>query len=235
MKKLHAGLIGLTLTCATALSANAADIYHGSLKDAPPPPPVFAPAPLWTGFYIGVNGGYGESASDGPLSPSGGFGGGQIGYNWQGLFGTSPLVVGIEADFQGAGISDSAGYAYDYAENSLNWFGTVRGRLGYAFGPTLLYATGGFAYGQVEAKGSSLGYAYDVTETQTGYAVGGGVEYKFNPAWSLKAEYLYVDLDAGNATGAGALNASPYTDRSELNTFRLGVNYSLGHGFGPLN
>ena len=233
MKKWHAGLLGLTLTSALALPANATDIYRGGLKDGPPPP-VYVAAPIWTGFYAGVNGGYGETANDGPLSPSGGFGGGQIGYNWQGLFGYSPWVIGIEADIQGAGISDSAGLGADYLQNSLNWFGTVRGRAGYSFGPALLYATGGFAYGEVESKGSVLGLAYDVSETQTGYAVGGGLEYKFNPAWSIKGEYLFIDLDASNLNGAGPLNGSLYSDRSEINTFRLGVNYAIGHGgFGP--
>ena len=106
MKKWHAGLLGLSLTSILALPANAADIYRGGLKDGPPPP-VYVAAPIWSGFYIGVNGGYGWTANDGPLAPEGGFGGGQIGYNWQGLFGYSPWVIGIEADIQGAGISDS--------------------------------------------------------------------------------------------------------------------------------
>ncbi len=235
MKKWHAGLLGLTLTSALALSANAADIYRGGLKDGPPPP-VFAAQPIWTGFYVGFNGGYGATANDGYLSPSGGFGGGQIGYNWQGLFGYSPWVIGIEADIQGAGISDSTGYGPAYMQNSLNWFGTVRGRLGYAIGPTLIYATGGFAYGEVELKGNLPAFAYDVSETQTGYVVGGGVEYKFNPAWSVKGEYQYINLDASNWNGAGPLNGSPYGDRSEINTFRVGLNYHLGQGWiSPLN
>ncbi len=231
MKIWHAGLLGLTLTSAFALPANATDVYRGGLKDGPPPP-VYVAAPIWSGFYIGVNGGYGETANDGPLSPSGGFGGGQIGYNWQGLFGYSPWVIGIEADFQGAGISDSD----FYGENSLNWFGTVRGRIGYAAGPALIYATGGFAYGDVQSKGNVLGLGYDVSETQTGYVVGGGVEYKFNPAWSVKGEYQFINLDANNLNGAGPLNGSLYSDRSEINTFRLGLNYAFGQGLmGPLN
>ena len=229
MKKWHAGLLGLSLTSILALPANAADIYRGGLKDGPPPP-VYVAAPIWSGFYIGVNGGYGWTANDGPLAPEGGFGGGQIGYNWQGLFGYSPWVIGIEADIQGAGISDSN----RVGENSLNWFGTVRGRLGYAFGPALLYATGGFAYGEVESKffdGPSF------TETQTGYVVGGGLEYKVNPAWSVKAEYQYINLDASDLNGAGPLNGNfGFSDRSEINTFRVGLNYTLGRGgFGPLN
>jgi outer membrane immunogenic protein len=151
-------------------------------------------------------------------------------------------VIGIEADIQGAGISDNAGsdryvdYGFYRQENSLNWFGTVRGRLGYAFGPALLYATGGFAYGGVEAKYSPGPTTFNATETQTGWVVGGGVEYKFNPAWSVKGEYQFIDLDASNLNGAGPLNGSIFSDRSEINTFRVGLNYTLGNGwFGPLN
>ncbi len=238
MKTWHAGLLGLALTSTLALSANATDMYRGGLKDGPPPVAPIVAAPIWTGFYIGVNGGYGWTANDGLLSPEGGFGGGQIGYNWQGLFGYSPLVIGIEADFQGAGISDSASDGLVSLETSLNWFGTVRGRLGYAIGPTLIYATGGFAYGEVESKGSIIGLgSASITETQTGYVVGGGIEYKFNPAWSVKAEYQYIDLDASDLYGAGPLNGNfPYSDRSEVNTVRVGVNYAVGRGgFGPLN
>ena len=252
MKTWHAGFLGLTLTSTLALSANAADTYGGGLKDGPPPP-VYVAAPIWSGFYVGVNGGYGWLANDGvndgwgsigsaPLSPSGGFGGGQIGYNWQGLFGYSPWVIGVEADIQSAGISATAqsnrfvDYGYDTQENSLNWFGTVRGRLGYAYGSTLFYATGGVAYGEVEAKYSPGTSLYNATETQTGWVVGGGIEYKFNPAWSFKGEYQFINLDASNLNGAGPLNGSVYSDRSEMNTFRIGLNYAVGHGgFGQLN
>ena len=235
MKKIYAGLLGLTLTSALALSANAADYYRGGLKDGPPPPP---PPPAyvqvnWSGFYVGFNGGYGWTSNSGPydLSPSGGFGGGQVGYNWQGAFGFGgSWVLGIETDIQGAGISDSVSVPGAYAENSLNWFGTVRGRVGYAFGPTLVYFTGGFAFGEVESKGAVAGLgAWNVTDTQTGYVLGGGLEYRFNPAWSVKGEYQFISLDAN--TNAGPLSGNYYnTDRSEIDTIRIGLNYHIGQG-----
>ncbi len=234
MNKLYAGLLGLTLTSAVALSANAADIYPGGLKDGPAP--AYVPAATWTGFYAGVNAGYGWTAdgSSGDLSPSGGFGGGQIGYNWQGVPGLgSQWVLGVEADLQGAGISDGADFGNLHLENSLNWFGTVRGRIGYAFDRALVYATGGFAYGEVESKLSAAGAAIDTSETQTGYVIGGGVEYKLNPAWSLKGEYQYISLDASDLNGAGPLNAGS-GDRSEIHTVRVGLNYHLGQGFDSL-
>jgi outer membrane immunogenic protein len=227
--KLRNGFLGLTLTSALALaasSANAADIYRpaapGGYKDGP----VYAEV-NWSGLYVGVNGGYGWTANTdsaaGDLNPEGGFGGGQIGYNWQGVFGLGrSWVVGVEADFQGSGISDNS--FGDKA--SLNWFGTVRGRLGYAFGPTLLYGTGGFAYGNV--KNSGFG-----TETQTGYVVGGGVEYKINPSWSVKGEYQFLSLDASDLSGPGALGA-PERDTTEVHTVRVGLNYHIGPSYEPL-
>ncbi|MGA7326861.1 MAG: outer membrane beta-barrel protein [Rhodomicrobium sp.] len=233
MKELCAGLLGLTLTSATALSASASDIYGGGYKGAP----AYAVV-IWSGFYGGINGGGGESTNSGDLSPSGGFGGGQIGYNWQGVFGlASPWVLGIEADIQGSGISDSAIFGNTSVESSLNWFGTVRGRIGYSIGPALIYFTGGLAFGEVEAKGSfwgggnGFGVPFDVTETQTGYVLGGGVEYAFNPAWSLKGEYQFISLNASDFAGAGALGFTG-GNRSEVNTFRIGVNYHAGPGLG---
>jgi outer membrane immunogenic protein len=227
MKKVHAGLLGLTLTGALALPASAADMYGSGYKGEPP----YAAVALWNGFYVGVNAGGGGSANSGELSPSGGFGGGQIGYNWQGVFGLgSSWVLGVEADIQGSGISDSAVFGNTSIESSLNWFGTVRGRVGYAFGPALIYFTGGFAFGEVESRAGFV----DVTETQTGYVLGGGAEYKFNPAWSVKAEYQFISLDASDLSGAGPLGFTG-GDRSEVNTFRVGVNYHVAPGFLPLN
>jgi len=231
MRKSYAGLLGLTLTAAGALPAGAADMNGGYKGE-----PLYAPLPVWTGFYAGINGGGGDTANSGDLSPSGGFGGGQIGYNWQGVFGLGgSWVLGLEADIQGSGISDSGVFGDTAIENGLNWFGTVRGRVGYAAGPALLYFTGGFAFGEVESKGRLAGgVPFDVTETQTGYVLGGGIEYKFNPAWSIKGEYQFISLDASDPAGAGPLGLTS-GDRSEVNTFRVGVNYHLVPGFGPLN
>jgi outer membrane immunogenic protein len=238
MKKLYAGILGLTLTSAAAFPANAADMNGGGYKGGP----VYAMVDNWSGFYAGANAGYGWSANSDLLSPSGGFGGGQIGYNWQGVFGLGPQwVLGVEADIQGAGISDSAAFSDGSSiENSLNWFGTVRGRVGYAMGPALFYFTGGFAFGEVEStgrtgnmgKGVGFGSPFDVTETQTGYVLGAGVEYKLNPAWSVKGEYQFISLDAGSPTGAGPLGGTG--DRSEVNTLRIGVNYHFGQGYESL-
>jgi outer membrane immunogenic protein len=262
-----------TLLAATAAAllgmggaVSAADIYSGgSTKDAPVP--LYAPVASWTGFYVGVNGGYAwgndgtlsafaceycyweryytDDAGRAKLSPSGWFGGGQIGYNWQ----SGSLVIGIETDIQGAGISDKAslslleGDASAFAKSQLDWFGTVRGRLGFISGDMLFYGTAGFAYGGVKdtLNVSILGDTKTRIreETQTGLAAGGGVEYKINPSWSFKAEYLFIDLgsdklsaSAGDGYCAWA-TASLRADHS-YNIVRAGLNYRLGETYQPL-
>jgi outer membrane immunogenic protein len=237
MKMYRVGLLAFTLTSVVALaSANAADMYP-----APAGPGGYKDAPYvasWTGFYVGLNGGYGWNAkhSDDLVDPTGGFGGGQIGYNWQGMWHPN-LVLGIEADFQGAGISDSVTGSSLLGpatlKSELEWFGTVRGRLGYAFGSALLYGTGGFAYGSVKNSLSTVIGNISQSETQTGWVAGGGVEYKIAPAWSAKAEYQFLSLDASDPNGAGPLGVGS-GDRTEVHTFRVGVNYFFGRGYAPL-
>jgi outer membrane immunogenic protein len=255
--KLLFGILGLTLSSAIALAtANAADIYQpGGYKDGP-----YILMATWTGFYAGVNGGYAWSAGDptvssavsdidptAKLSPTGGFGGGQIGYNWQ----RDRFVFGIETDIQGAGIGETAiatasASGFAAAKSSLDWFGTVRGRLGYAFGSGLIYATGGFAYGGVADRllvtavsgGVSSTTSVRVDNTATGYVVGGGLEYALNPAWSLKAEYQYIDL--GGSALAGTASEGPIVSTGSANfvhsynTVRLGLNYHVHQDYIPL-
>jgi outer membrane immunogenic protein len=223
MTKILSGLLGLTLTSVAALtSANAADLYRGgpaSMKDAPD----FVPVATWTGFYAGVNGGYGfsDTSNDAGLKPEGGFGGGQIGYNWQGALGFGPnFVFGIVTDIQGAGIDDSKGGI----KSETDFFGTVRGKVGYSFGRTLVYGTGGFAYGDVKNTVAGL----SKSDTETGYVAGGGIEYKINPAWSVGAEYQYINLDG--QSGQGAVNFGD----TELHTVRATLNYHFGNVYSPL-
>ncbi|MGA7326364.1 MAG: outer membrane beta-barrel protein, partial [Rhodomicrobium sp.] len=230
MNMLHRKLVGLTVVGAFPLApmaANAADLY----RTPAPPPSYAAPAPYiaantWAGFYAGINGGYAWSGSgttldysgavtdsSGRAQPQGGFGGGQIGYNFQ----SGSIVYGVETDFQGGDISDrvsgvsTGGTAYTSQER-VDWFGTVRGRLGYAMGNTLIYGTGGFAYGDVRQHANVGGDVLASSGTQTGWVAGGGIEYKINPAWSLKGEYQYVDFgtakltDAANAVTTNSLD-----------------------------
>ncbi len=192
----------------------------------PPPPPVWN----WTGFYLGGNVGYGWGSSkvnvgftdiagplstlDGTVHPDGVIGGGQIGYNWQ--FGN--WVAGLEADFQGSDQRGSTSLVCPATlcsvpavttnlTEKLEWFGTVRPRLGWTVWPdTMIYATGGLAYGRVTESGNitdgtnttSFGFG----KTSTGWTAGGGVESHFWDRWTWKVEYLFLELDEPSSSGA---------------------------------
>jgi outer membrane immunogenic protein len=205
--------------------------------------------------------------------PAGGvIGGGQIGYNYQ----FSPaFLVGIEADIQGLGVHGHGhfvGFGQDTfpddqvtsivsSEKSVNWLGTVRGRLGWLATPTLLiYGDGGLAYGGVKASTAitsiwtnpveTFGEQWvpgfgSISKTQVGWTAGGGVEWMFMPNWSLKAEYLYYSL--GNAHYAlstnsvdfsvpatRTTNASLIGTRFNGNIVRVGLNYHFNSGAPPV-
>ncbi len=258
-------LVTAASVIAMVSAANAADTYAaGGYKDGP----AYAGV-NWSGFYAGINGGYGWNANDQSLTETdykgssiavgqfaapqndGGFGGGQIGYNWQGILFGPHAVFGLEADIQGAGISGKNNLATTASYNdtvsgnrNLDWFGTVRGRLGYALGGTLFYATGGFAYGGVRnhivttSNSTANNYAsFGSSSTGTGYVVGGGIEHQLTPAWSVKAEYQFIDLGSEAYTGT-YIATGHYATLSDLDeqyhTFRLGLNYRFGSDFGPL-
>jgi len=267
------------LAVAMALSAGSALAADLPSTKAPlyiPPPP----APMWTGFYAGLNAGYGWGTDSSVTTASGaaadvwntrygylprangvgstflgatalanatitnftqvGFiGGAQFGYNWQ--YGSN-FVFGIETDIQGAGIRGSGSSVgvspsstftnyYDHPalyaigvnniDAGIDFMGTLRGRLGYLFNPTLLiYATGGLTYGGVHANANNqlaaatlaypYGYNYgmptfaqggNVNQINVGWNIGGGFEWMFMPNWSLKAEALYYDLGSVNVAG----------------------------------
>jgi outer membrane immunogenic protein len=175
-------------------------------------------------------------------------GGGQIGYNWQM---PSSWLVGLEADIQGSGIKGSTSQTmfpvgFDTtattAGKSIDWFGTVRARLGFLLTPQwLLYGTGGLAYGQTKttfvttdltggcvanatlcANGSSSG-------VRTGWTAGGGVEAMLGSNWSAKLEYLYLDLGRRSASiSTSTLPGTVFFNSSAQfheQTVRLGLNY----------
>lgn len=230
----------------------AAVLFSGSTLAADLGPrwaqPYMPVAPAgWTGFYLGANvgGGIGSSqttfsvpgagaVSAPSLSMSGVLGGVQGGFNWQ----TGPFVLGIETDLQGSGLQSSlqtpcvAGPCAVSAQykQSLSWFGTVRGRVGYTFDRTLIYATGGYAYANVKtdarATDGIVTARVDRSKVVGGWAAGGGAEVMLTPNWSVKAEYLYVSLDE---TGGplGTVSGFAINDRSrvDMNVIRAGVNY----------
>jgi outer membrane immunogenic protein len=206
-------------------TASAADLA----RKAPPlvtkaPPPAYVPF-TWTGFYVGVNGGYGFGRSKWSGLPSsfdvkGGLFGGQLGYNWQ--FGQ--FVYGLEGDADWTDLKGTANLAACggiVCQTKNNFLSTVRGRVGFAVDRWLPYATGGLAVGNIKA--TVPGFA-GIDKTNAGWTAGGGVEYALAPNWSVKAEYLFVDLgkdNCGTMCGPALGNKVGLTS----NVVRAGVNY----------
>src|SRR5712671_4918395 len=189
-----------------AIPARAADLPYGSRA------PYTVNQPLnvysWAGPYLGGNLGYQwGSVEDTRTNPSGLTGGVQAGYNWQ----TGPLVFGVEGDIQATGAEDT----FAPWKFSNPWFGTVRGRAGYAFGNILFFGTGGLAFGDL--RGETFGLSE--SHTTAGWTAGVGAEFGFAPSWSAKVEYLYVDLANSNFTITGV------SDGYRFGLLRAGVNY----------
>ena len=210
--------------------ALAADLWQPqpSIKDEG----VYEQRSRWDGFYLGLNGGYAFAdtnnapfyqanvpvASLGDLGPEGAFGGGQIGYNVV----TGRLLLGVEADVQAADINDSTSRPFGAASTDIDWFGTVRGRIGFVSDRTLIYATGGYAWADVESRFAGTGpFAISESDILNGYTIGGGIEYALNNNWSTKLEYQYVDLeDRRLGIGGQSTKIDP-----DFHSVRAGLNY----------
>jgi outer membrane immunogenic protein len=234
-------------------SAFAADLP----RTVAPPPPVVQQLPIfaWTGFYVGLTGGYvfdtGKSTVVGSpgllatgFAPPGGLKtmgdgftiGGTVGYNYQ----IGNFVAGLEADLSyvdlGKSVVTTLGPLTTTVGNEMTYFGTVRGRLGVAFDRLLVYATGGLAFGDSDATTTVAGpggafWTGGKNDTRFGYTLGAGLEYAFTGNWSAKVEYLYYDLgrqsyDSPQVQGA-ALPGVFGATRAENrgNIVRAGINY----------
>ena len=218
-----------------------------------PPPP--APVSSWTGFYIGLNGGFGGDEFKYPftvgavpalglgattgtstLHSSGFFGGGQVGYNWQ----LSPAwVIGAEADFDGANIDGSATTSANTFSGNIgskvDWFGTVRGRVGFLVTPSaLLYGTGGWAYGRTTASANAAAFGLaalaSTSHEHNGWTAGAGLEYAITQSVSFKTEYLFLNLGS-DTIASGALAGIPFSlgEKTTVHTVKVGLNLKLGN------
>ena len=225
---------------------------------APPAASYFS----WAGPYVGLHAGYAWSAdpgvgcsvmptgSESPCTDAGVFlgapdvsakgfmGGVQLGYNWQ----VSNWVFGIETDFSGMDVHDAAhfattdpNYANAQVSSRYDWLGTTRGRAGFVMDRALIYATGGFAYArlsQTYADGNPV-HAASTSGVRTGWTVGAGLQYALDQNWSIKGEYLYVNLQNTNLTSVldqGSPPIAPPTTsafnfKNDLNIVRFGLNY----------
>ena len=206
---------------------------------APAPPPIYAPAPMvappaynWTSVYIGGNAGWGF-ATGSITGTSGAFsttlseqlngfvGGGQLGFNYQ--FGMA--VVGIEGDFDASTQSLTTTGAFFTAKDQITWLTTVRGRVGAAFDRVLLYATGGFGYGQFQSTiNAGIFGSASASQSHAAWTAGAGVEVGITNNLTGRIEYLY--LDTGNIPLATIAGVS-ITDRLQDNIVRAGLNFRL--------
>jgi outer membrane immunogenic protein len=230
MKKiLLAGIAVASICGAPALAA-----------DMPMKTPAYTPGVNWSGCYIGAEGGgsWGHTqlfdlltVADltNPFGLRGGLVGGTIGCNWQS---NTNWVVGIEDDMSwmhNSGTATDIAVATTSNKLNENWIDTLRGRLGYVWGRSLIYATGGVAF--VGTKLTVVGVAGTFSESQalTGWTLGGGIETALAANWSVKAEYLYVGLGNQNYT---SMPSPPIDGRRvlDLNSqiVRVGLNYKFG-------
>jgi outer membrane immunogenic protein len=189
----------------------------------------------WSGFYLGIAGGYGWADSEhdftslglgtsGTFRQTGWIVGGTFGYNWQ--IGT--FLVGVEGDLSAAdlvGSTAAGGCAPPQAacETKLSWFHTARARVGVAWGPVMPYLTGGLAAGGVKVRLLNLSPANP--HYLWGGVVGGGVEWMFAPGWSAKGEYLFVPRFS---TASDSDMTSATVSERNVGIFRIGLNYNLG-------
>jgi len=273
-------LLIAALFASATVPALAADLPY----KAPPPAPVMIPVVNWTGFYIGINGGYSwgkagrELSFFNPLTGiqiippvgsgntsdsnlNGGVFGGQLGYNWQsgnwvfgfetdaqwtGQRGTASRLCGVLATAAGACLPGVALGTSAAVEQHLDWFGTFRGRAGVLVTPsTLLYVTGGAAYGSINTDltvttiapiGLPVSVIRSGSSSKFGWTIGGGIESKlamFGNNWSGKLEYLYMDLGTVESTsgiGTGVLIGTNLSTRVTDSIFRAGINYQFSAG-----
>jgi outer membrane immunogenic protein len=246
MKKFLLGTVGLVTLGIAAGPASAADLAAR---------PVYTKAPMmqavydWSGFYIGINGGWGQTHDNrfnattltplGSYDPNGGTIGGQVGYRWQ----TGAFVFGLEAqgnwaDFSGR--TQNLGNPANSLHSNLDAFGLFTGQVGYAWNNVLLYAKGGAAVTDrsysfdvnpgFAGAGASAGY-----NTEWSPTVGVGLEYGFAPNWSFGVEYDHIFEDThtvgfiNNTTGLPL--AATYRSGGDTDLVLGRLNYKFG---GPM-
>lgn len=176
----------------------------------------------WSGFYAGVNGGYGwgefSQAGAVPLDQlKGVLGGVQVGYNYD----LGGLVLGVEGDFQLANVKHTpVGGSF-----AIEQFGTVRARAGLAVDRFLPYVTGGLAVANANVNNSGVAPAYNENKVHVGWTVGAGVEFAATDNITLKTEYLYADF--GKASYAGPAGGTGGDINVRAHIVRAGVNFKF--------
>jgi outer membrane immunogenic protein len=247
MRRFYCAALAVVAVLGFTSVASAAD-----LPAKAPPPAYVASAPVvdWTGPYAGIAGGWGWGKStqrdpgvpaqscapllgtypncfdDGNYTISGGMIGGTIGYNWQ----NGPWVFGVEGDYSWADISGQSNVCGPTTitphpcGTKIESLGTARVRIGRVMGNALPYITGGWAFGNVNGWDSYT--PASGTAMYSGWTIGGGVEWRLDPRWSAKIEYLYVDL--GSRQLFNVVPGVPETVSDTANVIRVGLNFKFG-------
>jgi outer membrane immunogenic protein len=209
-------------------SAYAADAVYA---EPPAPVAVIQEVPIfsWTGGYIGLQGGglWSDSNVDSDVfegdtgvfgdSFNGGLFGVYAGYNWQ----TGPWVIGAEGDFNGVWNDETFNIGGFDVDVGTDYLASLRGRVGYAFDRTLIFATGGVAFTQFSAQADIFDDDFlDADQSFTGWTIGAGAEYAFTNNWIGRVEYRYYDFSSDVLDDFGDVDL-------ETNTLTVGVAYKF--------
>jgi outer membrane immunogenic protein len=187
-----------------------------------------APAPIFT------SGSNSDSASSWVA-------GGRAGYNWQG----GAWVYGLEADISAMHLNTDMNTILPFSvpippltantNAEVDWYGTLRGRLGWSSGPVLFYGTGGLAYGRVELNSSisasPLFLSSQTSSVKVGWVAGGGIEYMWRPDVILNIGYQYVDLGtvslASSTAGFGGTLSQSASAHAQFHVATIGLNWKF--------
>lgn len=230
---LRGALAGLILGATSLENALAADKPLAWPVKAPRTDPVYD----WTGFYVGGHAGYGGGsfgAGANPLPQQGVFfphsitgliGGYQAGYNFQLA---NKWVLGVEADVSFTSPLDRPKLIPAPFNTTVDYFGTARGRVGYAFGTVLPYVTGGVAWGRthIDLNDANSDVVGMKARMHLGWVTGAGVEFAMGGNWTGKVEYNYVDLGA-RTYGIGDVPLPDVTVSPQVHAIKFGMNYRL--------
>ncbi|WP_342359493.1 outer membrane protein [Terrarubrum flagellatum] len=235
MKKL---LLASAALVAISSAAFAADLPS---RKGPPPAPVYVPAFSWTGFYVGLQGGYswGRVTGTSTTAPgglflgsygydaNGGLFGAHAGYNYQ--F-TPNLVAGIEGDIEWADLKKTgiASTGLLAERTKLDWQGSVRGRFGFALDRALIYATGGVAFADISHNVTTIPGGVSVlnySDTRAGWTLGGGIEYALTNNITVRGEYRYTDY--GRISASNLVTGVADSKKFTTNAIRAGVSYKF--------
>lgn len=236
-KKLISAMVAITSLSSAAVAGG--DEALGGKGFAPPP--VYS----WSGFYVGGHAGLATGDTQGRVpfdfdcdcglngistdyDMDGGIYGGYVGYNHQ----HGSWVFGIEGTYSAADVQgDTTVLAIFGVDRDLDWLATIEGRVGYAFGRSMVYARGGWAWGELETRVDFLGTPIlRGDDTHNGWTAGFGFEHAFGHSIIARVEYSHVDLDTENhalSFGGGGPTIPDYVE-AEIDTLRIGVSFKFG-------